>query len=90
MLLSRFQSNNQRKEWLQLHVIEFDTQDIKTYIDQSFVHCSQISSFLHRDETKMILFVDPRKERFVVVVEDTPTNRPIIVAACCFQKSFNK
>jgi len=48
---------------------------------KSFKDLSDVGAWLHRDDTKLILFVDPHKESFVVVVEDSACFGPIAFEA---------
>jgi len=44
---------------------------------QPFENTSDITTFLHRDDPKLIFFIDPDKESLGSVVENTATFRPI-------------
>ena len=48
---------------------------------KSFKDLSDVGAWLHRDDTKLILFVDPHKESFVVVVEDSACFGPVAFEA---------
>ena len=60
-----------------------------------------IGTVLHADDSELVFFVDPHKESFVLVVEDTTTVWPVTVkvagleetisfpiANCCWDKFF--
>lgn len=51
-----------------------------------------ISTWLHGDDSKLIFLVDPNKESFVVVVEDTSVVWPVTVQVTSFEEtiSFSK
>lgn len=42
-------------------------------------YLSNISTLLHRDDTELVLLVDPDQESLCVIVEDTSTIRPVTV-----------
>lgn len=44
---------------------------------------------LHRNNSKLILFVDPDKEGLGVVMEDTSTGWPVSVEIACIQESVS-
>merc|ERR1719474_709476 len=44
---------------------------------EAFEDTLNISSLLHRDDTGLIFFIDPEKECFGIIVEDTTTLRPV-------------
>merc|ERR1712198_562929 len=44
---------------------------------KAFEDTLNISSLLHRDDTGLIFFIDPEKECFGIVVEDTSALRPV-------------
>jgi hypothetical protein len=46
-----------------------------------------ISSILHRDNSELILFIDPDQESLGIVVEDTTTRWPVSVEIACFEES---
>ena len=50
---------------------------------ESLEYGTNISSWLHGDNTKLIFFVHPDKECLVVVMEDATSFRPFIVATGC-------
>ena len=45
---------------------------------------SDISSLLHRDNSKLVLFIDPDEECLFIVVENTSSLWPVSVKATCF------
>jgi len=44
---------------------------------------------LHRNDSKLVLFVDPDEEGLLVVVENTTTFRPFAVEATGFEESIS-
>lgn len=46
-----------------------------------------IGTGLHRNNSELILFVDPDQESLGIIVEDTTTRRPITVEIACFEES---
>jgi len=46
-------------------------------LGQSAEHFLHITTFLHRDDSELILFVDPGQEGLVIIVEDSTTLGPI-------------
>ena len=47
------------------------------------------SSLLHRDDSKLIFFVDPDEESLGIIVEDTSTRWPVSVQVACFKESVS-
>ena len=47
------------------------------------------STLLHRDDSELILFVDPDEERLSIVVEDTSTRRPISVEVASLEEPIS-
>lgn len=47
----------------------------------------EISTVLHRDDSKLILLVDPHQESFVLVMEDASAVGPISVETNCLKES---
>ena len=56
---------------------------------QSAENFLDISTVLHRNDSKLILFVDPDEESLVVVVEDTSARWPVSVQVSCCQESVS-
>jgi len=50
---------------------------------------SDVSTLLHRDDSKLVLFIDPDEEGFLVVVEDTSSLGPVSVKATCLEESVS-
>jgi hypothetical protein len=46
-----------------------------------------VSALLHRDDTELILFVNPHKEGLFFVVEDTSAVRPVASSSSTRQQS---
>ena len=53
---------------------------------QSREDCTNIGSWLHRDDSELIFFVDPDEESLFIVVEDASSFGPVSVEATCIQK----
>ena len=49
---------------------------------------SNVRSFLHRDNSQLIFFIDPNKECLVIIVEDTSIIRPVSIDTACFEESI--
>ena len=47
-----------------------------------------ISTWLHRNDSKLVFLVDPDKERLSIVVENTSTRWPISVEATRLEESI--
>jgi len=54
---------------------------------ESFENCTDISTWLHRDDSQLVFFVHPHQEGLVVVVEDTSALGPVTVQVASFQES---
>ena len=50
---------------------------------------SDICTWLHRDDSKLILFIDPNKESLVVVMEDASSRWPISVESTSLEESIS-
>ena len=48
-----------------------------------------VSALLHRDDTELILFVNPHKEGLFFVVEDTSAIGPVAVKASDFKETVS-
>ena len=48
-----------------------------------------VSALLHRDDTELILFVNPHKESFFFVVEDTSAVGPVAIEASNFEETVS-
>jgi hypothetical protein len=46
----------------------------------------EVGTLLHRDDTQLVLFIDPHEEGLVVVVENTSALRPVSVQPTCLQE----
>ena len=49
---------------------------------------TDVGAWLHRDNTELIFFVDPHKERLVVVMEDTTGFGPFALESAALQVSI--
>jgi hypothetical protein len=47
------------------------------------------SSFLHRDDSELIFFINPNEERFSGIVEDTSTRWPVSVQVASFEEAIS-
>jgi hypothetical protein len=47
------------------------------------------SSFLHRDNSELIFFINPNEERFSIIMEDTSTRWPVSVQVASFEESVS-
>ena len=59
--------------------------DLSSGDRESFEDLSNVGARLHRDDTELILFVDPHKECLVVVVENTTGFGPFALEATALQ-----
>lgn len=55
---------------------------------ESFKNCSNVSSFLHRDYSKLIFLIDPCQEGFVSIMEDTSVIWPVSVDTTSLKESI--
>ena len=62
--------------------------DLSSGDRESFEDLSNVGARLHRDDTELILFVDPHKERLVVVMEDTTGFGPFALESAALQVSI--
>lgn len=56
---------------------------------ESFINLSEVSSFLHGDNSELIFFIDPSEERFIIVVENTSVVWPVPVKVASFKESVS-
>jgi len=56
---------------------------------ESVENCMDICSRLHRDDTKLVLFIDPNKECLGIVVEDTSAGWPVAVQSASLKESVS-
>ena len=52
-------------------------------------HSSDISSILHRNDSKLIFFIDPHKEGLVIVMEDSSSSWPISIESTGFEEPIS-
>jgi len=62
--------------------------DLGTCDSKSCENGSNISSILHRNNSKLVLFVDPNKEGLLVVVEDASAFGPISVKVARLEEAI--
>ena len=56
---------------------------------ESVEHGVKVGTWLHRDDTELVLLVNPHQEGLVVVVEDTSALGPFTVKAASLQESVS-
>jgi hypothetical protein len=66
-----------------------DGLDVSGSSAESVENFEDTSSWLHRDDSELILFVDPDEESLGVVVEDTSSGWPVSVKVACLQESVS-
>ena len=55
---------------------------------KSLENCSNVGSFLHRDDPQLIFFVDPDEESLGIVVEDTSALWPVAVETAGLEETI--
>ena len=63
--------------------------DFDKGVAKSFENLSDVGSWLHRDNSKLILLIDPGEESFIFVVEDTSIMWPVSVEATSVKESIS-
>lgn len=53
---------------------------------ESLENLSDVRSFLHRDDSELIFFIDPNKERLGIIVEDSSVIRPVSIDTACLEE----
>ncbi len=66
-----------------------DGLDVSGSSAESVEDFEDTSSWLHRDDSELILFVDPDEESLGVVVEDTSSGWPVSVKVACLKESVS-
>ena len=61
--------------------------DLTSSCRKSAEHCANVSAILHRNNSELILFIDPNEESLLVVMEDASSLGPISVQAACIKES---
>ena len=56
-----------------------DLLDLASSSCKSSEDSTDVGSLLHRDDSELVLLIDPDKESLFVVVEDTSAIRPVAV-----------
>jgi len=56
-----------------------DLLDMSGSLRESSKNSSNVSSWLHRDNSQLVFFIDPNEEGLVVVMEDTSSFGPVPV-----------
>ena len=63
--------------------------DVGSSAGESVEDGVDVSAWLHRDNSELILLINPHKESLVVVVEDTSALGPFSVEVACLQESIS-
>jgi len=63
--------------------------DVGSCAWESVENSVDVSALLHRDDTELILFVNPHKEGLFFVVEDTSAIGPVAVKASDFKETVS-
>ena len=63
--------------------------NVGTCSAQSVEDCLEVCSVLHRDDSKLVFFVDPDEEGLFLVVEDASAVGPVSVEATGFKISVS-
>ena len=63
--------------------------DVSGSSAESLENGSDVSSWLHRNDSELILFVDPDEEGLVIIVEDTSARWPVSVEAARLEESVS-
>ena len=61
--------------------------DFSSSTGESAENCTDISTRLHGDNTKLILFVDPGEESLCIIVENASAFGPVTVKAAGFKET---
>jgi hypothetical protein len=61
--------------------------DFSSSPGKSAENCSDVSAWLHGDNTKLILFVDPGEESLCIIVENASAFGPVTVKAAGFKET---
>ena len=56
---------------------------------EAIEHFLDTSSWLHRNNSELIFFVNPNKEGLGIIVEDASTRRPISVEIACTEETVS-
>lgn len=56
---------------------------------ESLEHCTNVSAWLHRNDAKLVLLVDPDKECLVVVVEDASAVGPVTIEVAGLKEAIS-
>ena len=66
-----------------------DLLDLVGCCSESAEDCTNISALLHRNNPKLVLFINPDEEGLLVVVEDASSLWPVSVKATCIEESVS-
>ena len=58
-----------------------ERHNLRTYRNKALVNLSEVTTHLHGYETEVVFLIDPGQEGLVLVVEDSTSSIPAIVAA---------
>ena len=56
---------------------------------QSLENCSDVRSWLHRDDSELILFIDPDEESLGVIMENTSSRWPVSIETAGLKESIS-
>lgn len=66
-----------------------DSLDVSSSAGKSVEHGVNVCALLHRDDTELVLFIDPDEESLLLVVEDTSAVRPVVVEANSLKETIS-
>jgi hypothetical protein len=65
-----------------------DLFDSSSTSSKSSEYFTNVSTFFHGNDPELILFVDPYKESFVLVVINSSSRRPVSIETTCIKESI--
>ena len=63
--------------------------DVSSGTGKTVEDSCDVCTWLHRDDSELIFFVDPDEEGLVVVVEDTSASWPVTVEAASLKETIS-
>ena len=66
-----------------------DSLNMSCSLGKAGKHSSDISSILHRNDSKLIFLIDPHKESLGIIVEDTSASWPVAIQATGIKESIS-
>ena len=66
-----------------------DLLDLSSCLGESGEDCQNISTLLHRNNSKLILLINPNKESLGIIMEDTSSIRPVSVKTTSIEESIS-